>query len=403
MKKKSGKSCVLPLSVLGEVFEYQQKLFMPKNLDLTTFLPIEEIHEQLTAERFAQIANGSDRVFDVMAVKGPSTLGFTIPKPERDADDIVQYISAPVVVNGNQVIYRHDLVQRARERREGIPVFLVNGKFPSRYVVPFQARYSAREARLAPAARMEVVRTLKNDVGLSFEDIQRLLVGPKGKKWGMKTIKALHDVAELYNRYTGRRCLNSNNQLEEHHLSNLLRFLEIPKIRKLMREDPRQEKHFVDMAVNTSEHGGGRVHDDLPAILKYADTTETLLKEGLAKARVELKAKHPEASKDQFPLADIESATGKLSIPNVQRFLDGQITNGGGQRFLAAVGEFVAYAGAINRRVRSNLVEALGQVDPKLVVDWVINYQLDELYDRLDERRQKAARIPARLDVKRAT
>lgn len=395
-KKRSKRVPQLTVSVFGEIFQYRSVVIEdPSSLDLLSYPSISDLHERETARRLAEAAQRSDRRFEVAAIQGPPSLGEYRSHYEEEADEQIEYIAAPII-SGNLVLHHHDLVLRAIEEKKEIAVFQLVQELPPRLIFPFQARYAYREGKIVGPARMEVALKLIKECGLTPKQIQVLFARPDGRnRWSERSIRNQVRVGEIFDKWVGEPIGRANQGPSAHNFSALLRFVEIPKIRRKMDESPEAEKRFVGHAIHAAESGLGRVHDNLADIVRFPDTFDVFDRQGLGPARATLRANHPEIAADAFPLTDMKSMMGKMQNPEVQRILGDQASRRTplSQEVISIGTQFIAIMAAAHPTYGRRLAEAVGGANLEAVVEWVATNAKDELLGYLSAQGTTAERL----------
>lgn len=354
------------VKVLDTDLEATNLTCSPDEVDINSITPIQFYHEKCMARRRKSLSENHADMFRL-------TCSTDLPISDDVSEDEInaeQFVSRKRIVLTDKdlnVIHGHDSVLVAREQDDkSIVVLRIDQKLSDQAVFLLQVRHAAKEGLLTPSVRMEVIRTLIDELNLSIEDVQYLLVDAKGKRKTPKEVESEYRVGKCFEENPGYRIPHTGFELDRHSFSNLKYLCGNNTIYDEMIKGKTQEEHFLNMAISTTKKRNKRLNDEIPPLMKHEDTKQALFTQGLVQAKALLKAAHPEEFRDQHPQYDVVAAIEKLKNVETLVLLKRQIeSNPANNTFIKLVADFMESVAGLSPAGRKELLRSMCHMAPE--------------------------------------
>lgn len=382
------------VTVLRREVACEPIMVAPSKLDVNSVLAIQFYHDQNQARRKRELTDKSKDMFKL-------TTSSDLPAPDLDEDEVEaeRIASCKRVVYTDSklnVIHGHEAVLLARETgNKPIIVYRIKEKLSKEEIFVLQVRHAAKEGLLFPAIRIEIIRTLIDDLRFEKNDVRRLLRNPRNIKPSPKEIVSELRVGQLFEKYPGYSVPFTGYELDKSSFSNLKYLVGNNTVYEDMQSGDEKEKHFLNMAITAAKTRSTRLNTEVPKLMKYPDTREVLFTQGLQQAKVLLKAKYPEENFTHHPQMELISVESKFANPETALILKPQLeSNPHNNQVLKSVIAITEYIGEWSPAARKMILRSLCIQSAEDFADVLLEVQPEAFGDQL-KRHQRRLRKAA--------
>jgi len=377
------------VTVLRRKVAYEPLMLAANKVDVNSVLAIQFYHDQNQARRKKELTESSTKMFKL-------TTSSDLPVPEFDDDEIeaeqiASYKRVVFTDSKLNVIHGHEAVLLARENgNEPILVFKLKEKLSPQEIFILQVRHAAKEGLLFPAIRIEIIRTLFDEMNFNISDVRLMLRNPRNKKPTPKDVSAEFYVGQLFEKYPGYTVPFTGFELDKGAFSNLKYLAGNNTILDEMKTDDEMEQHFLRMGITNAKTRSTRLNTEIPKLMKYPDTKDILFTQGLQQAKALLKAKYPEENYSQHPQMELLSVEAKMANPETGLILKPQMeANPQSNQVLKSIIAINEHVGDWSPAARRHILRSLCLQSPQDYADVLLEVQPEAFGDQLKRRQQQ--------------
>jgi len=388
-----AKRNTVTIRTMGKAFEAEALTCSPHDVDINSVTAIQFYHEANMARRRKEMTEKSTDMFKLTCTND-LPLPDEVSADELEAEAVTSHKRIILTDKELNVIHGHESVLIARETDEQILILRIKKSLSPDSVFLLQVRHAAKEGLLYPAVRMEVIRTLVDDMKLDIRDAQLLLVNPKGKKPSPKEVTSELRVGRLFEANPGYKIPFTGFELDKHSFSNLKYLVGNNTIFNEMQTGKDKSDHFLRMAITATKTRSKRLNSEVPPLMKYPDTKDVLFAQGLPQSKALLRAKYPEENQAQHPQNDLVSANQKLKNTDTLLLIKHQIDNNPTTNaLLRQVLEINFTMAELSTNARKEILRSLFELAPQDFADILIDNHPELAVESLNKKKQRFEKL----------
>ena len=382
------------IQVLGRSLAYEISRPAIKQLDVNHFTRPEDFFLKADQKRRKKLATTK---FNITS-KSIEDLPSAISTAERHADELVWLKDTVYTDSAFKVFLGHDLIELAKARGESsITVCRFTSNINGDERMAIILRKASKSNDFPNMARIEAIRESVDGLGWEFKRIRDLMVVRGRHKLSTTDIINEYRTAKIYEEFCSYTTQFGHSLSDHPETFSKLKFLSgVGEIREAMSTSREVREYFVHMVIGTTLTGEERFQDNVPRILKHPRPKKIFLEEmgGYRKALAELKALHPEADRQTFPHYHYVAGHQRLENPDNQVIMSSQIEkNPEGNPTLNTIASSVSIIAGLAPAAFNKFARVLADLDPKKLVQFVVQKYPEEVHAELNAYRSRVRRI----------